>query len=228
MGTKMIKILIAITLSLLCFSAVSYEMPYLGADINTCKTCCKKEYGAQIIKNKSIGGSFFLGIPLSQNSAIEVGYHRIDSSQYSTAKSGNIINGALIPPIINYILYKSSLSIKGPFAGFLFFSEKQKFNGLQPFFGFGLMDVNTRIKRQTVYVDNLAGLITREMTQQRWVPRFTAGFNYFISENSAIRTSLVYLNTNRLRPSSKDDLRLIRTHLKNSLCFGLGLTSKIN
>lgn len=206
------------------FNAFSLENTYFGANINTCKTCFKKSYGDEIFKNRSVGGEVFWGVPLNENIAIEFGYQSLTNRKYSVVTSGKRVNGLAIPAPIKSIVYKTQVQIRGPYAGIMLFADKQKFNGLQPFFGFGLMDINTKLRRQALQINQYAYFSDREMKKTKIVHRSTVGFNYFLSDKYMLRSSITYINTGRIQGKSSDKYPVIRSNLKNTICFGLGFS----
>lgn len=202
---------------------------YVGLDSQFCKMCFSKECGGNLFKKRSIGANPHVGLFLSGNSSIEIGYQYLKSSKIGSFSGSEVFHIIPVPPALGSITLQSSYIIKAPYIAFSVFTNKYENIPFRFFASAGLSHATAKFLRKTVQIGPFQGGITRHFEKTKTLRRFSIGGLYDLTDSLSLKGSLIFLNTGKLNASPNDGIHSIvhyRILPKNMVCYGLGLNFK--
>lgn len=229
--TKLVKLMILCSLLFLTVKdSYSFDKNetnlYVGIDSQFCKMCFSKECGGTLFGKKSFGFNQNVGIYLSENSMIEIGYQYLKSSRISNFSSGEIFHVIMVPNAIGSVTFKSSYSMKSPYISFGVITSKYDDIPIRLFASAGLSHSTAKFSRKTLQIGDFQGSVSREFEKTKTLMRFSVGSMYEMTKKVSIKCFATFLNTGKLNANTNDGINSTVQYKilpKNMVCYGIGL-----
>lgn len=228
---KTVKVIILTVFSTLLSNSVmafdadwlfSGAKPYVGVDAQIRRMDYKGGFGDNLLQHHSPQGNVYVGMKFKDMVGLEVGYEATETrSRTIKAYTGDVINGFPLPAVNSPAVYNSKQKIVGPhidLMGYYSFCDVVPFELIG---GVGASIVKGSFKRTLVSSRGVFMGTEREFVTHKVLARINAGLHYYLSESSALRFNVTWVNTSRMVIGTKDATGP-QVKPKNSFVYGIG------
>lgn len=197
----------------------------IGANTQLCEMCFKRSHGGKIFKNQNFGGSVFLGIKINDYLSLEPGYQYMSATKKAIIYAEDNLFGITVPSGASPSLFKSKLTMDGPYLDFILKLKMLEDDKFKPFVGIGFWSTNAKFSRDWVLTNFVVLSSKKTFESQKILKRFIVGFNYHIKDDLSLSFRATHVNTGKLysRQVSGTMFRLgDSVSPKNSMCYSIG------
>jgi hypothetical protein len=213
---------------LLLSSPLLFASPlYIGTEGELMRVPYTNDSTARLLNKFGTGFNHFLGVNINNNVAVEIGYKYLTGVKKDSIKRTNFYPNLQECFNIDYE-QEFTQSIKGPhisLIGSWMVNDNPQF---KIFAGFGISEANVNlIKKQIYYTANGHHDTIYPLNVSQIIPRFVLGANFFVSDNIALRGSLILEETHNLYREINKELTIRgESALRKmpNLYYGIGLS----
>jgi hypothetical protein len=207
-----------------CYPVTLELGPYVGFDVQQRNLRFQKGYGDNTFESHYPQGNLYVGLMLTENFGIELGYEKtLKRSRDSQFTGGDVLLGNTATAGSSG-RFQSHGELYGPHINIIALYKPCDDYPLEIFGSIGAAYLTAKFDRNLVEFNNGPAASLRTFEQDKAIWRLGAGLQYLFVDCIGVRASLGFENTSQMRMITREVLaNPPQVKLKDSLLWGLGL-----
>lgn len=205
----------------------THKTPYIGFDIQKRKMAYRDGFGDNLLSKNSTQNNLYAGLRFLNWLAIEAGYESGHSKdRFVILPLGAIVAGTQLTAPVSPAEFLGRFKITSRHINLVGFCPLAENIPIEAFLSVGISNIRGRFERHTVMVNNIRRTRVRVFFAQKDILRVAGGVQYWINDYMALRTSVAWSKTGKIRAMANDGIFSVippSVKPKNTTVLGVGL-----